>query len=293
MNSMTGFGRGIVSTDTLQCTIEIKSVNSRYCDLNIKLPRSFNVIEDQLRNAIRNSIYRGKVECIVIVKEIGDKEKKISINSAFCQQIKHFLVEQKFFKSTEEVPLSAVMSVSNEWLKVEDVEMDETEMIQVTQGALAEALVALNKMRAVEGQNIKTDLEHRFEALDIIVDEINSHKEEAVYKYEARLKQRIDDLVNKTGIEVSSDRFLQEVAIMTDKTDITEEIVRFRSHMVQLKNTINEEGPIGRKLDFLLQELNREVNTMGSKGSDLAITDRVVALKSSLEKIREQIQNIE
>lgn len=293
MKSMTGFGRSQINFENIQCTIEIKTVNSRFCDIYLKFPKSFNALEDGLRKIIQNHIQRGKVECSLQLKEVGDAEKSISINQIFCEQIKQFLVETKFYKSKDEVPLNAVMQVSKDWLQIEDIPIAE-EILEISaKNALLEALRHLDEMRCREGENIKLDLLDRVDYLEAIVKEIDFHKDAAVKKYEERLQQRIEDLLTKSNLEITSDRFLQEIAIMVDKTDITEEIVRFKSHVVQLKNTFTEDGPIGRKLDFLLQEMNREVNTMGSKGADLEITDRVILLKNELEKIREQIQNIE
>ena len=293
MKSMTGFGRGIATTNTLQCTVELKSVNSRYCDLSLKIPRNLNFMEDVLRNEVQNACHRGKIEISILLKEIGDREKEFVVNHQLCQQIKEFLVAEQFYETTEKVPLAAVMSVSKDWVTIEDISLGEEEIKEVVLAALREALVGLDGMREIEGNNISSDLYNRLPVVEDILKHIDEHKSEAVKKYETRLLEKITEALKKTGNEISMDRFYQEVAIMADKTDITEEVVRFASHVVQLKNTFNEEGPIGRKLDFLLQEMNREVNTMGSKGADLAITDRVVLLKSELEKIREQIQNIE
>lgn len=176
---------------------------------------------------------------------------------------------------------------------MEEVDITPDTIAMLAMKAAEEAITNLLKMRAKEGEALRLDIEARLQTLENIVEAIDCHKTDVLTAYEERLRRRLDDMLSALGKTVDEDRILQEVAIMADKTDISEEIVRFESHVVQLRNTLNDTEPIGRKLDFLIQEMNREVNTMGSKGADLSITDRVVALKCELEKIREQIQNIE
>ena len=156
-----------------------------------------------------------------------------------------------------------------------------------------EALDALVHMRTSEGVQIQQDLLERLSHMTAIIDDINAHKEDAVLAYKENLRKKMLEYVDNLDIAINEDRLLQEVAIMADKTDITEEIVRFRSHVVQLTNTLKKDEPIGRKLDFIIQEMNREVNTIGSKAMDIRLTDHVVQLKCELEKVREQVQNIE
>lgn len=293
MKSMTGFGRGLATSETLSCTVEIKSVNSRFCDLILKVPRQINPFEESIRQEIQRQIHRGKVEVSVVLREIGEREREITVNHALCRQIKELLVAENFYDCVDTVPLTAVMAISHDWVTMEEKPIDEGEVQTLVHTALREALQGLSEMRLREGENMFRELSLRITTLETILQEIDTYKEDVVKKYEARLLERIQNTLEKTNVAISMDRFLQEVATMADKTDITEEVVRFSSHVVQLKNTLTEEGSIGRKLDFLLQEMNREVNTMGSKGADLAVVDRVVALKSELEKVREQIQNIE
>lgn len=292
MNSMTGFGSGRAANEQLDVTIEMKSVNSRYCDIICKVPRLFTAVEDEIRRMVKGSLARGKIEVSISYKS-GTKGRTLTVDSALVQEVRRALVREGFYGSEQEVPLSAVTAVSNECFSVEEVDITPDTIVMLAMKAAEEAITNLLKMRAKEGEALRLDIEARLQTLENIVEAIDCHKTDVLTAYEERLRRRLDDMLSALGKTVDEDRILQEVAIMADKTDISEEIVRFGSHVVQLRNTLNDTEPIGRKLDFLIQEMNREVNTMGSKGADLSITDRVVALKCELEKIREQIQNIE
>lgn len=292
MNSMTGFGSGRAANEQLDVTIEMKSVNSRYCDIICKVPRLFTAVEDEIRRMVKGSLARGKIEVSISYKS-GTKGRTLTVDSALVQEVRRALVREGFYGSEQEVPLSAVTAVSNECFSVEEVDITPDTIAMLAMKAAEEAITNLLKMRAKEGEALRLDIEARLQTLENIVEAIDCHKTDVLTAYEERLRRRLDDMLSALGKTVDEDRILQEVAIMADKTDISEEIVRFGSHVVQLRNTLNDTEPIGRKLDFLIQEMNREVNTMGSKGADLSITDRVVALKCELEKIREQIQNIE
>lgn len=293
MNSMTGFGRATQIVDGLQCIIEIKSVNSRFLDLNIRSPKQVNSVEHSIRKCIQKTIHRGKVDVFVTLQDVADREKQFIINSSLKHQIQHLLVSEGFYREPQEVPLSAVMAISNDWVQIQDSEVTEDVLQSLVTDTTTNALNALVSMRQSEGIHIQQDLLHRLSQMTNIIEDINSHKADAVIAYKENLRTKMMDYVEGLDITANEDRLLQEVAIMADKTDITEEIVRFRSHVVQLKNTLKMDEPIGRKLDFIIQEMNREVNTIGSKAMDITLTDHVVQLKCELEKVREQVQNIE
>lgn len=293
MNSMTGFGRATQIVDGLQCIIEIKSVNSRFLDLNIRSPKQVNSVEHSIRKCIQKNIHRGKVDVFVTLQDVADREKQFIINSSLKHQIQDLLVSEGFYREPQEVPLSAVMAISNDWVQIQDSEVTEDVLQSLVTDTTTNALNALVSMRQSEGIHIQQDLLHRLSQMTNIIENINSHKADAVIAYKENLRTKIMDYVEGLDITANEDRLLQEVAIMADKTDITEEIVRFRSHVVQLTNTLKMDEPIGRKLDFIIQEMNREVNTIGSKAMDITLTDHVVQLKCELEKIREQVQNIE
>ena len=293
MNSMTGFGRATQIVDGLQCIIEIKSVNSRFLDLNIRSPKQVNSVEHSIRKCIQKTIHRGKVDVFVTLHDVGDREKQFIINSSLKHQIQDLLVSEGFYREPQEVPLSAVMAISNDWVQIQDSEVTEDVLQSLVTDTTINALNALVSMRQSEGIHIQQDLLHRLSQMTNIIEDINSHKADAVIAYKENLRTKMMDYVEGLDITANEDRLLQEVAIMADKTDITEEIVRFRSHVVQLTNTLKMDEPIGRKLDFIIQEMNREVNTIGSKAMDITLTDHVVQLKCELEKVREQVQNIE
>lgn len=293
MNSMTGFGRATQIVDGLQCIIEIKSVNSRFLDLNIRSPKQVNSVEHSIRKCIQKTIHRGKVDVFVTLQDVADREKQFIINSSLKHQIQDLLVSEGFYREPQEVPLSAVMAISNDWVQIQDSEVTEDVLQSLVTDTTTNALNALVSMRQSEGIHIQQDLLHRLSQMTNIIEDINSHKADAVIAYKENLRTKMMDYVEGLDITANEDRLLQEVAIMADKTDITEEIVRFRSHVVQLINTLKMDEPIGRKLDFIIQEMNREVNTIGSKAMDITLTDHVVQLKCELEKIREQVQNIE
>lgn len=293
MNSMTGFGRATQIVDGLQCIIEIKSVNSRFLDLNIRSPKQVNSVEHSIRKCIQKNIHRGKVDVFVTLQDVADREKQFIINSSLKHQIQDLLVSEGFYREPQEVPLSAVMAISNDWVQIQDSEVTEDVLQSLVTDTTTNALNALVSMRQSEGIHIQQDLLHRLSQMTNIIEDINSHKADAVIAYKENLRTKMMDYMEGLDITANEDRLLQEVAIMADKTDITEEIVRFRSHVVQLTNTLKMDEPIGRKLDFIIQEMNREVNTIGSKAMDITLTDHVVQLKCELEKIREQVQNIE
>ena len=293
MNSMTGFGRATQIVDGLQCIIEIKSVNSRFLDLNIRSPKQVNSVEHSIRKCIQKTIHRGKVDVFVTLQDVADREKQFIINSSLKHQIQDLLVSEGFYREPQEVPLSAVMAISNDWVQIQDSEVTEDVLQSLVTDTTTNALDALVSMRQSEGIHIQQDLLHRLSQMTNIIEDINSHKADAVIAYKENLRTKMMDYMEGLDITANEDRLLQEVAIMADKTDITEEIVRFRSHVVQLTNTLKMDEPIGRKLDFIIQEMNREVNTIGSKAMDITLTDHVVQLKCELEKVREQVQNIE
>lgn len=293
MNSMTGFGRATQIVDGLQCIIEIKSVNSRFLDLNIRSPKQVNSVEHSIRKCIQKTIHRGKVDVFVTLQDVGDREKQFIINSSLKHQIQDLLVSEGFYREPQEVPLSAVMAISNDWVQIQDSEVTEDVLQSLVTDTTTNALNALVSMRQSEGIHIQQDLLHRLSQMTNIIEDINSHKADAVIAYKENLRTKMMDYVEGLDITANEDRLLQEVAIMADKIDITEEIVRLRSHVVQLINTLKMDEPIGRKLDFIIQEMNREVNTIGSKAMDITLTDHVVQLKCELEKVREQVQNIE
>ena len=293
MKSMTGFGSGTATKDGITCTVEIKSVNARFLDLFIRSPKQMNPFESIIRGMVQNRINRGKVEVSVSIQDAGERPKTFTINSVLRKQIQELLVQEEFYDDPKKVPLQAVNSISNDWIQQQDTPIAEEVLSDIVKEATSSALDALIAMRAVEGEHIQQDLVDRIVTLENIISQIDTNKAGAVEAYREHIRGKIQEYLVSLEASISEERFLQEIAILADKTDITEEIVRFSSHVVQLKNTLTDENPIGRKVDFILQEMNREVNTIGSKAMDSNITEFVVQLKCELEKIREQVQNVE
>ena len=293
MKSMTGFGSGTATKDGITCTVEIKSVNARFLDLFIRSPKQINPFESIIRGLVQDRITRGKVEVSVSIQDAGERPKTFTINSVLRKQIQELLVREEFYDDPKKVPLQAVNSISNEWIQQQDTPIAEDVLSEIVQESTNQALDALITMRTVEGKHIEQDLLSRITTLENIIKCIDENKAGAVDAYREHIKGKIQEYLVSLEASISEDRFLQEIALLADKTDITEEIVRFTSHVVQLKNTLVDENSIGRKVDFILQEMNREVNTIGSKAMDSSITEFVVQLKCELEKIREQVQNVE
>lgn len=293
MKSMTGFGSGTATKDGITCTVEIKSVNARFLDLFIRSPKQINPFESIIRGLVQDRITRGKVEVSVSIQDAGERPKTFTINSVLRKQIQELLVQEEFYDDPKKVPLQAVNSISNEWIQQQDTPIAEDVLSEIVQESTNQALDALITMRTVEGKHIEQDLLSRITTLENIIKSIDENKAGAVDAYREHIKGKIQEYLVSLAASISEDRFLQEIALLADKTDITEEIVRFTSHVVQLKNTLVDENSIGRKVDFILQEMNREVNTIGSKAMDSSITEFVVQLKCELEKIREQVQNVE
>ena len=293
MKSMTGFGSGTATKDGITCTVEIKSVNARFLDLFIRSPKQMNPFESIIRGMVQDRINRGKVEVSVSIQDAGERPKTFTINSVLRKQIQELLVQEEFYDDPKKVPLQAVNSISNDWIQQQDTPIAEEVLSDIVKEATSSALDALIAMRAVEGEHIHQDLVDRIVTLENIISQIDTNKVGAVEAYREHIRSKIQEYLVSLEASISEERFLQEIAILADKTDITEEIVRFSSHVVQLKNTLTDKNPIGRKVDFILQEMNREVNTIGSKAMDSNITEFVVQLKCELEKIREQVQNVE
>ena len=293
MKSMTGFGSGTATKDGITCTVEIKSVNARFLDLFIRSPKQMNPFESIIRRMIQDRITRGKVEVSVSIQDAGERPKTFTINSVLRKQIQELLVQEEFYDAPQKVPLQAVNSISNEWIQQQDTPIAEEVLSDIVKEATTQALDSLIAMRTAEGQHINQDLLERIGTLEKIITKIDTNKSGAVEAYREHIKTKIQEYLISLEASISEDRFIQEIALLADKTDITEEIVRFTSHVVQLKNTLADTNSIGRKVDFILQEMNREVNTIGSKVMDSIVTEFVVQLKCELEKIREQVQNVE
>lgn len=293
IKSMTGFGRGEYTDGKRSIIAEIKSVNHRYSDITVKMPRRYTFAEDKIKNAVKDKIRRGKVDVSIIVENITENDVNIKLNSMLAKQYYDNLTELRSeFDLSGDISLQFLASLPDVMKAIPDVE-DEEEITKSILIPVAEAAANLEKMRAVEGEKLAEDLIAKGEHVKEILDKIAERAPQVVVDYTAKLKERIQDLVG-SSVQVPEDRILVEAAVFADKCAIDEEITRLNSHLVQLKNIIEKSSqPDGKKLDFLVQEMNREANTIGSKANDITITNYMLEIKSEIEKIREQVQNIE
>ena len=290
--SMTGFGRGEFKNDSYHFLVECKTINHRYCDINVRLPRKISFLEDKIRNYVKNFVKRGRVDLYIKLDLIGSEDVNLKFDDKLATQYVNILKEIK-----EKFDLQDDISVMNvakfpEIVKCEEKEEDEDLYWSMLKEALDMSMEKLTQMRKEEGEKLAIDTIERCDILANLIDEIEKYSNTVVDEYREKLNNRISEILENPSI-IDENRLAQEVAIFADKSSITEEIVRFRSHIEQLRKTVEKNDSIGRKIDFLIQEMNREVNTTGSKSSNINITNLVVEVKSELEKIREQIQNIE
>ena len=290
--SMTGFGRHESENKHYKIVIEIKSVNHRYNDIIIKMPKKLNALEEKMKAIIKEHVNRGRVEVFVNFEESEAENFIIKPNFTVLDQYVAALESIKERYGVQDDMGVSLLSRYPDALKVEFQEADEDEIWTLMKEALEGALVALVNMRQVEGVKLKEDTISRVKVIRSIVKEIEKLAPAIVAAHKGKMLDRIKELLDE-NMEVDEQRIAMEIAMFSDKTNITEEIVRLESHFEQLVNILDESKPVGRKLDFLIQEINREVNTIGSKSPDIDISNFVVDMKSEVEKIREQIQNIE
>lgn len=292
IRSMTGFGRSQLSAHQRDITVEMKSVNHRYFDCNVRLPRIYTFLEEAIKSRVQERVARGKIELYISIDTAKEKTPvTVTVNEAVLQSYLDAanLIHDKFGLDSD-VSVSRAMSFADV-LSVEKAEEDEEELKQDILLALDAALDEYMAMCAREGQRLVDDITYRIGLIRDLVDKIELRSPKCVEEYRQKLEARMQEVLSNTMIDPQ--RILAEAAIFADKTAVTEEIVRLRSHLTQLADMLKNGGAVGRKIDFLVQEFNREANTIGSKGNDLEIAQFVVDLKAEIEKIREQIQNIE
>ncbi len=291
IKSMTGYGRAQGSFSGGDITAEVKSVNNRYLDCGIKLPRGYAYLEEGIKSQVQKSISRGKVDVFITINAAGADNVKISVNEpvakGYIDALRQVVQE---YGIQDDISASAISRFNDVFL-VEKQEQDENEVKSAISGVVAEALSAFDAMRTREGEALKTDLLQKAEGILTLVSKVEERSPITVKAYRDRLTAKMQEVLEDRQIDEA--RIVQEAAIYADKVAVDEETVRLRSHVDQLQNMLSEGGVIGRKLDFLMQEMNREANTIGSKGNDVEQARNVVNIKSELEKIREQIQNIE
>ncbi|MEK6757205.1 MAG: YicC/YloC family endoribonuclease [Bacteroidota bacterium] len=290
--SMTGFGRAELSRGSITASVEVRGVNSRYLDVSARLPRTLSLREKDIKEIVRTYVNRGSLSIAVTVEEESDGIAPLSVNKSAARAYVKLLNElRRATKIRESVKLEHLLKFSEVFEVPREAESDEREW-SVVQEALHAALKDFNTMRQNEGRELAKDLEPRIRRLDDTVDKIEALSKERIPEELKRLNERITQLLEDRSI-VDQNRLELEVALLADKLDVTEECVRFRSHNKFFLEALANEESAGRKLNFLVQEINREANTIGSKTSDAEIAHLVVQIKEDLEKIREQLQNIE
>ena len=291
VKSMTGYGRCLETVNGREFTVEVRSVNNRYLDCTVKLPRSLTFAEENVKQAVKAAISRGKVDVFITVRSEGGMEAKVTLNTAmvegYLSAMKQMVTD---YGVTDDISVS-LLSRMNDVFSIERQEVDEEQLLADLMGVVQKALENYNAMRCTEGKALENDLRSRGETILTLVSQVESGNAQTVVDYRTRLENKLKEVLANTSID--ENRILTEAAIFADKVAVDEETVRLRSHLQQMNNMLTTGGAIGRKLDFLLQEMNRETNTIGSKCSDVRLARIVVDMKAELEKIREQTQNIE
>lgn len=291
IKSMTGYGRAQGSFSGGDITVEVKSVNNRYLDCGVKLPRGYAYLEESIKALVQKSISRGKVDVFVTINAAGADNVTVSVNTPVAEgylAAMRQLVEQ--YGVADDISASVFSRFSDVFL-VEKQEQDENEVKSAIGGVVSEALSAFDTMRTREGQALKSDLLQKAEGILSLVARVEERSPITVKSYRERLTAKMQEVLADRQIDEA--RIIQEAAIYADKVAVDEETVRLRSHVDQLQTMLREGGVIGRKLDFLMQEMNREANTILSKANDLQTSNLAINLKTEIEKVREQIQNIE
>ena len=298
LKSMTGFGRGQYEDENFSITVEMKTVNHRYNEVAIRLPRFLNPLEDKIRKTILKTVNRGRIDVFINADYTSSENCTLKVDKNLAAAYHKALQEVGSAIGLEELTLNSAQEVMylsrcQDVINVKEGFFDVETVWPKVEQAVNEALKNLVAMRETEGGNIYGDFIYRADLIAEKLTQIEARSPMVVEEYQAKLTERLNNLLADHNITVEPERLLQEVAIFADRASITEEIVRLKSHIKQFKNIINSDQPVGRKLDFLIQEFNREANTIASKANDYTLAQIVVEIKAEIEKIREQIQNIE
>lgn len=292
IKSMTGFGRCEVMEGERKFTVEMKGVNHRYLDVNIRMPKKLNFFETAIRSLLKQSIQRGKVDIFISYEDFTENQMSLKYNESLAQEYMDCFGRMKEQFSLENDIRVSTLSRCPEVLTMEEQVIDEEELWNGLKKALEGAIGQFVETRTLEGSNLKKDIIEKLDGLLDLVGYIEERTPKIVAEYREKLEAKVRELLEDTQIEES--RIAAEVVIFADKICTDEEVVRLRSHIIHMKETLqSEEAGIGRKLDFITQEMNREANTILSKANDLEVSDKAIALKTEIEKVREQIQNIE
>lgn len=291
INSMTGFGRWEVEEDNRRITVEIKAVNHRYLDINVRMPKKLGMFENTVRTLMKEYMQRGKVDVFITYEDSNESKMSLAYNESLAAEyVKYITKMAETFQLPVELS-AATLSRCPEVLSMEEQDTDEKELLALLENALRKACEGFVETRADEGGRLKEDLMEKLEGMLSYVDFIEERSPVMMQEYRQRLEDKVKEILQDGQIDES--RIATEITIFADKVCVDEETVRLRSHIKAMQAALSEGGSVGRKLDFIAQEMNREANTILSKAGDLAISDTGINLKTDIEKIREQIQNIE
>jgi len=291
IKSMTGYGRAVETVNGREYTIELRSVNNRYLDCSVRLPRILSFGEDAVKQAVKNAISRGKVDVFITVRSENGDEIQVTLNKAVLESYLSAMRQMvDVYGVADDISVSAVSRLP-EVFSLEKPQVDEEQLLADMMSVLNKALESYDAMRKAEGEALDRDLRSRGQTILDLVAQVEQGNKQTVIDYRTRLENKLKEVLANTALDES--RILTEAAIFADKVAVDEETVRLRSHLQQMNTMLTAGGAVGRKLDFLLQEMNREANTIGSKCTDVNLARIVVDIKAELEKIREQTQNIE
>ena len=291
LHSMTAFGRGEAGADGYRFTVELRTLNHRFCDIRIKLPRRYSDFEEEIKKRVSSQFSRGRIEVSVLADDALDKVQHLTVDSELAKTYQRLLlILQEELGLEGDLGLESLLNFRDIFALQED-EDSRGNAWRVVETALEQAVADCLQMRKEEGEAIKSDLSGRLHQLEVMTGEVEKRAPLVVVETRDRLHKRIQELLGEA--ELDEARLAQEVAFFAEKSDINEELVRLQSHIRQFSDLLEAEGPRGRQLEFLLQEMHREVNTIGSKANDLEIAKRVIQMKAELERFREQLQNVE
>lgn len=290
--SMTGYGRSKIDHADFSITVEVRSVNHRFKEVSVRLPRQLLFVEDKIKKIINDYVRRGRIDVFVTVEGEKFNKRRLDVDWDLMQQYVHAMNQaKKTFHLSDEINLQELVHFPDLFI-VTEIENNEDELTDMLLETTRKALANLYEMRKTEGQSLVNDVKNRLEIIDTMLNKLSHFTPEIIHNYRNRLTRKVKEFLDGS-LDIDEAKILTEVAVYAEKSDISEEITRLRSHVEQFLGIIHSNESIGRKLDFLVQEMNREINTIGSKSNDVHISQQVVDMKSELEKIKEQIQNVE
>ena len=291
IKSMTGFGRSEISNEERKITVEMKSVNHRYCDISIKLPKKLSLYEVSIRNLLKNYISRGKVDVFITYEDYTENTVCVKYNRSLAGEYYEYLKSMSEEFGIENDIRTTTLARFPEVFTLEEQTIDEEKLWELVEKAVKAAAEAFVETRIIEGERLKKDIKEKLAKMSSVVDFIEERSPQIVTEYRNKLLAKVNELLQDTNVDESI--LVTEVIVYADKICVDEETVRLKSHIENMISTLDESENVGRKLDFIVQEMNREANTILSKVSDIEITNKAIDLKTEIEKVREQIQNIE